>query len=88
MPLPMMRQYGPKTWNGPISFVVHSAAVQRMRSRPEIFEDNADKCDQLALGAKQHDLRVLYHDLASQWRELAATVRWLQAHPTKPQNLS
>jgi hypothetical protein len=49
-----------------------------MRSRPQSFEEHAARCLQRAAETRRADLRMLYLDLASQWRELAATVRWLK----------
>lgn len=50
-----------------------------MRSSPEIFEVRADQCTRMAEAAHDKRLKRLFADLASQWRELAATARSLQA---------
>lgn len=49
-----------------------------MRLRPETCEENAAMCRALAAETNIRDLRYIYLDLASQWLELAETVRLLQ----------
>jgi len=49
-----------------------------MRSRPERFEENAIRCEELAVLTARVELRTLYLDLAWQWRDMAATVRELE----------
>ena len=50
-----------------------------MRSRPEIYEEHAARCVEVA--ADLIELKALYFDLAGQWHELAGMVRSLQKNP-------
>ena len=49
-----------------------------MPSKPEAFEEHAVRCDRRADGAGRDDLRMLYQDLARQWRGMAEQVRELR----------
>jgi hypothetical protein len=50
-----------------------------MRSKPEIFQEYAQKCRQLAAAAPDVALKRLFSNLAEQWTDLAATVLALHA---------
>ena len=49
-----------------------------MCSRPEIFEQNADRCRSRAERSESKEHRALYLDLAYQWLEMAAMIRTLE----------
>ena len=71
--------------------IVRSSA---MRSKPETFEEHAVQCEQLAARTIRRDLRLMYRDMARQWREMAGHVRsieqldatvaarWFRSEPT------
>ena len=49
-----------------------------MRSRPEIYEEHAARCVEIAAETHLIELQALYLELAGQWHELAGMVRSLQ----------
>lgn len=78
----MMSYNAPWNWIVPARFGCYrpkSVGLHEMRSKPETFTAYADECDRRADATRDGRLKKLFGDLASQWRELAATTALLEA---------